>query len=260
MDYQDGNIRPKFLVFKEEYEAQKYVANLLVSLVNESPNAVIGLSYTSGISGVFKELITAFELGKVSFANVSIFNVFEFVNLNLKNFKKTIQNKLEENFLSFININKENVFYPASYECDVVKYKYNFSDYDNLINNYSSMDTLVIETSSLGNLGLNLPVCDFNTVTRNLEIPNRAKKIIFSNQKSSNIPDFLVTMGIQTIMNSHSIILLAFGSDKGAALYNLFFSRAYYDEWPLTALIYHNNVVVVCDQDAASYIMQRRVQ
>jgi glucosamine-6-phosphate deaminase len=70
-----------------------------------------------------------------------------------------------------------------------------------------------------------------------------------------NVPYRVITMGIKSILKARKIIVIAVGSAKAAPVSKLF-EYKYSTLWPVTSLIFHNDVTLFADIDACR-LMQK---
>ena len=64
-------------------------------------------------------------------------------------------------------------------------------------------------------------------------------------------------MGLESILNSKKIVLIATGEHKALAIKHLFEGNEDIN-WPMTILNRHHNVTIYCDEAAASLIIGRK--
>ena len=103
------------LIIKNNYEeCSKWVAEYIANKINESQKIsknkpfVLGLPTGSTPLGTYKNLISMYKDGLISFKNVITFNMDEYVNLPEDN-EQSYHYFMWNNFFKFIDIKKENV-------------------------------------------------------------------------------------------------------------------------------------------------------
>ncbi|WP_412031910.1 glucosamine-6-phosphate deaminase [Malacoplasma muris] len=256
-------IKPKFLVFPTKDNANKYVSDLIVKAVANNPNLILGLP--TGVTPliIYKNLIDANKANVISFANVSTFNMDEFIGIEDKNYEFSRHNYMDQNLFDHIDINKDNTFFPIPFGFDFnANPNYDYVDYDRFIESKGYIDLLLMGVGNNGELAFNQPNVssfeDFTSVVQLSEPTMNSLSKTFGHR--SLVPNYAVTMGIQSILYSKKIVLVAYGVEKAEALYNLFFNNEFDENWPITSLNYHTDVIVVCDKEAATYIMERKIQ
>lgn len=81
-------------IFENEEDLNATGAGLIASLLQTKPRAVLGLATGSSPVGIYKQLITLYQKGLVSFAQASSFNLDEYVGLPTEH---------RESYRSFMN-------------------------------------------------------------------------------------------------------------------------------------------------------------
>ena len=254
---QNNNIiRPKFLVFPEIKYAAKHVANLVLEQIKANSHSVLGLPTGETPVTVYKELINLYNQNKVSFKNVTTFNLDEYIGLSEADYVNTYRHFMKTNFFDFVDINPSNVYFPASYT-DPENCVADYTVYDNLIASKNYMDLLILGVGENGHIGFNEPFTDINSRTH---LTSLTENTIRNNSQyialNTKTPVQAVTMGLSTILSAKKIVLIAFGAKKANALSKLFFARDFEQEFPITSLINNPNVTIICDKEAASAIIQ----
>lgn len=256
-------IKPKFLVFPTKDNANKYVSDLVVKAVASNPNIILGLPTGLTPLTIYKNLIDANKANLISFANVSTFNIDEFIGIEEKNYELSRHHYMDQNFFDHIDIDKNNTFFPIPFGFDFNSNpNYDYVDYDRFIESKGYIDLLLMGVGSDGQIGFNQPNMvnfdDFTYVTELSQPTMNALSKSFGHR--SLVPNYAVTMGTQSLLYAKKIVLIAYGVEKAEALYNLFFNNEFDENWPVTSLNYHTDVIVVCDKEAATFIMERKIQ
>ena len=79
---------------------------------------------------------------------------------------------------------------------------------------------------------------------------------LFFGGKIEEVPTQAVTMGIGSIMDAKKVVLLAFGAGKQDAVVGLV-EGPVTAMCPCSALQYHNDCIVICDEEAAAKLQQK---
>lgn len=255
-------IKPKFLVFENQQQADKYVSDLIIKQINALPQSNIALPTGSTPLGIYKNLIDAYNSNVVSFEYVKTFNLDEFVGIDKKDYNKSFKWFMEENLFNHININKDNTFYPINYDFNPSSNpNFDYIEFDRLIESNDWLDLTILGVGDDGHIAFNDPGAIYEGFTSLVEFSEKRKNdLTKSFGHRSLVPNYGVTMGIQTILYSRKIVLVAYGKKKAKAIYELFFTEGVYNpEWPLTALNFHSDVVVICDKEAAEEVNSKRI-
>ncbi|MDN6111864.1 MAG: glucosamine-6-phosphate deaminase [Tetragenococcus halophilus] len=123
--------------------------------------------------------------------------------------------------------------------------------YDDIIA-ANPIDIQVLGIGQNGHIGFNEPGTSFEATTHVVELTEstvNANKRYFD--KVGDVPTRALTMGIQSIMKSKKIILMAFGEAKADAVKAMIDVKVT-EDFPASVLQKHDDVVVIIDEDAAS--------
>ncbi|MCT8311020.1 glucosamine-6-phosphate deaminase [Tetragenococcus halophilus] len=123
--------------------------------------------------------------------------------------------------------------------------------YDDIIA-ANPIDIQVLGIGQNGHIGFNEPGTSFEATTHVVELTEstvNANKRYFD--KVEDVPTRALTMGIQSIMKSKKIILMAFGAAKADAVKGMIDGKVT-EDLPASVLQKHDDVVVIIDEDAAS--------
>src|SRR3989344_2318733 len=101
----------KVITVKNYDELSAKVADLVLAQIKNKPDSVLGLATGSTTLGLYKKLIEAYQQGKVSFADVTTFNLDEYIGLTTDD-PRSFHSAMWENFFKHIDIKKENIFIP----------------------------------------------------------------------------------------------------------------------------------------------------
>lgn len=237
------------LIILNKSEADKKVSQEIINLINDKKNCVLGLATGSTPEGVYTLLVEAYKQGKVSFKDVTTFNLDEYVGLadsHPQSYRYFMNNHL---FLHVdINLDKTHVPGNKGDENDL-------SVYDENIKKHGGIDLQLLGIGSNGHIAFNEPGTPFDSKTH---IVTLKESTIKDNSRFFNsideVPTSSITMGLDSIMNAKKIILMAFGKNKAEAICKMFTKDANVD-LPASILQKHDNVTIYCDEEAASLLI-----
>jgi glucosamine-6-phosphate deaminase len=155
-----------------------------------------------------------------------------------------------QNLFSQININPDKIHIPDGMTADVPA---TCAAYEQAILDAGGIDLQVLGIGSDGHIGFNEPTSSFASRTRikTLTQETVADNARFFDGDESKVPRHCITMGIGTIMDAGSTVMLAFGAGKAEAI-------AAMVEGPVAAMVpasilqHHSNAKVFIDEAAAT--------
>ena len=229
----------------------KIACSLIVEHIQKNDFPVLGLATGSTPEGLYSSLIKEYRHGKVSFRNVSTFNLDEYVGLTKDN-ANSYQFYMKEKLFDHIDILSEQGHLPNGISEDLEQ---DCLDYEKLIQKAGHIDIQVLGLGLNGHIGFNEPGTPFSSRTHVVELAEstrRANARFFSGIE--DVPTQAISMGIATIMESKKILLLASGKEKAEALY-LMMNNEVSEEFPASILQLHPDVTIIADRWALSKVL-----
>jgi glucosamine-6-phosphate deaminase len=231
------------IYIEENYNAlSEKASEIIADFIKEKPICVLGLATGSTPIKTYDLLGKLCKAGKISFKNVTTFNLDEYLGLSKLN-SQSYHFFMEKNLFSKIDIDRKNIFFPT----DLKDYK----KYDEKIREKGGIDLQILGIGSNGHIGFNEPGSKFSSKTRAVLLAESTIKDnsrFFKNKK--DVPKKAVTMGISTIMGAKKIILLANGANKQEAVLNALYSPVSRKN-PASILQEHKGLIAVLDKEAA---------
>ncbi|MDH8678711.1 glucosamine-6-phosphate deaminase [Fusibacter bizertensis] len=238
------------IIVKDYEEMSRKAAHLFVAQILNKPNSVLGLATGSTPMGLYKELIRFFNEGMISFQSATAFNLDEYVGLE-KEHPQSYWRFMQENFFTKVDLPVERQFIPSGVAEDIAAESYN---YDKNITSKGGIDLQVLGIGRNGHIGFNEPDLKFEARTHVVKLDEQT---IEDNARFfddiSMVPTLAISMGVKTIMQSRSIILLASGKEKGEAIKKML-SGNITPELPASVLQLHPSVTAIIDLAAASML------
>jgi len=227
---------------KSYEEMSEKAAEILISEIKKNPNIVIGFATGSTPIGLYKLLAMHYKKGKVDFSKIISFNLDEYYPI-LRKDRNSFFYFMHKNLFNRININSVNINLLNGEAKDV---EMECENYEKMIKN-KLIDIQILGLGVNGHIGFNEPPAEKTSKTRLVGLSQETIKI----NKTENTK--ALTMGIATIMGAKKIILLASGKSKAEAIKHLIEGKE--DEnWPVSFLRRHKNLVVIIDKEAAGLL------
>lgn len=236
------NMKVKVLSKQAIYQE---IANNISKLINEKPNAVLGLATGGTAMGVYVELVKLFNEKKISFKQIKSFNLDEYYPIDDTN-DQSYRYYMNHNLFDHVDIDKNNTFFPS---ID------NYQNYDQQIAQAGGIDFQVLGIGSNGHIAFNEPGTDFDSLTHVVKLANSTIKdnARFFNNKVELVPTQAISMGLKSIMNAKQIVLIATGQNKAKAIKQLIEGNAN-TNLPASILKSHPDVIIYLDKEAASLL------
>ena len=197
---------------------------------------------------VYKELIRMHKEENLSFRNVIAFVEYEFYPL--ANPSAGNLARLKEELFDQVDIDPANIYCPdGSMPKDAIL---DFCrQYEETIQSVGGIDCMLLGIGNSSNIMFNVGGTTISSRTRMVLLEGASRKEAartFPSQE--NVPAGIITMGISTMMNARSVILMAWGEDKASIVAKTVEGKVS-DAVPSSYLQNHPNAKVVIDLSAA---------
>ena len=197
-------------VISAENENALKAAEHIRRTLREKPDAVLALTAGRSTEKLYARLSEMCADGEISFSRARIFAVAELVGADKG---KSQREKLENELISRIDINRENVFFPDEENC---------AGYEEQIARVNGIDLAVLGIGMNGHIGYNEPGTQFETFTRVQKLTKSTKRELGADYEGI---ERAVTMGIKTLTDAKDIILLAAGEEKADIVFKAVYGR-----------------------------------
>lgn len=238
----------EIIIQKESAQAAEIGARIIARQIKEKSDSVIGLATGSTPVSMYQKLIEM----DLDWSQVTTFNLDEYIGLP-KEHPQTYHSFMWENLFRHINIDASKVHIPDGNASDIPGH---CAEYEAAIVAAGGIDIQVLGIGTDGHIGFNEPSSSLASRTR---IKTLTERTVQDNARffdsAEEVPRHVITMGIGTIMEARTNLLLAFGDNKSAAIAGAV-------EGPITAnnpasILQMHPSVKVCLDDAAAEKLER---
>ena len=238
------------VIIAENYdEMSKKASEILINIVKNNPNAILGLATGSSPIGTYQYMIKDHKENGTSYKNVSSVNLDEYVGLTADH-DQSYAYFMRTNLFDFIDIDLNNTNLPCGTASDT---QAECNRYNALLETMQQ-DVQVLGLGSNGHIGFNEPNTPFSSVTHVVDL---AESTIKDNSRLfasiDDVPKQAFSMGIKNIMQAKSIVMVVSGKNKAQAVKAMVQGEVT-PALPASVLQLHPNVTVICDKDAGSLL------
>ncbi len=238
------------IIQRDAQSASVVAARLISQLLREKPNAVLGLVAGQSPLPLYSELVRKHREGHIDFSRVTVFTMDEFVGIP-PDHPASYSSFIRRHFLDHVNIPAEQIRMPDGRAHDIPEH---CRAYEAAIRHAGGIDLQILGIGTEGHIGFNEPTSSLASRTRTKTLTPRTRRD-FAPQfgGEDRVPNFILTMGLGTIMEARQCMLLAFGKTKANAIARTI-------EGPVTAMMpasilqMHPVVKVFLDQPAAALL------
>lgn len=238
------------LKFNNEEDFTETGANLIVSLLQSNPKAVLGLATGSSPVGVYARLVEMYRKGIVSFAKASSYNLDEYVGLP-EDHPQSYRSFMNGHLFNHVDIDLARTHVPNGNAPDLTA---ECLAYDQMLEENGPVDLQILGIGSNGHIGFNEPDASLSGGTHVVDLlPGTREANARFFDKPEDVPNQAVTMGIGGILKAKQILLLVRGEAKAEAVRQAI-EGPITTQCPASLLQSHPNVVVLLDEGAAKWL------
>lgn len=250
---QDNNFNKRHeklpvFIYDDQHQASINLVNTILATLTQKESRgeklVLGLSTRSATIPVYELFAKAHREGR-SFKNVVVFGINEFYPLN-RNQLQSHYRFLKEYIFDVLDI-PENQIHFLDGEVSRSHVVEHCQDYEKKIAAYGGIDILI--TSGMGS---NEPGSPYNSRTRLITLNTNTRISAASEFFGVDfVPNYALTMGIQTLLESKTIYYLAWGEGTAKAIKNLVEGEVT-ESQPASFLQNHPQTEVIIDRAASA--------
>lgn len=249
------------IVIKDNYqELSKYAASLIAKLIRIKPNCVLGFATGATPIGTYQELARMHKQEDLDFSNVTSFNLDEYLGISMDLSKpyeldQSYARFMHEELFSKINIKPENIHIPDGLSENPDQL---CRDYEESIEEAGGIDLQILGIGGDGHWGFNEPGSTFDSRTR---VEVLTKETLDDNYEAfykkagvskEQMPKYALTMGIQTILEVKSVLMLVSGESKADIIQKALQEPVTTQVTASAIQLYKGAATVILDKAAAS--------
>lgn len=238
-------------------EAGSAAAALVVEQLRHKPSSVLGLPTGQTALPIYDALVGMHRGGVADFSQVHTVNLDEYVGVCSTD-PRSFRGFMERHFFRHVNVPADHVHFldgcakDAEEEC---------ARFERSIARLGGIDLQLLGVGRNGHIGFNEPAHDLQLRTHRVRLQQdtrRANAGSFGG-RLSEVPREALSMGMATILQATSIVLVALGGAKAPAVAWAFSGRISTDK-PVSFLQLHPDVTVIVDRAAAVNLRRERAE
>lgn len=237
---------PKTVIASSKEAAGEYVARAIADLIDQTPDAVLGLATGSSPLPVYSALaqLTAGD----DLSRVRGFALDEYVGLDPAH-PQSYRSVIAREVVQPLGLDPANVHVPPGDAADIETAG---ERYEAMIRAAGGVDVQLLGIGSNGHIAFNEPGSPLDSRTRRETLTERTR---LDNARFfdslDDVPRYCLTQGVGTILEAKRIFLLAFGEGKADAV-RAALEGPVTSDCPASALQLHPDATFVLDEAAAS--------
>jgi glucosamine-6-phosphate deaminase len=215
-------------------------AEIFLEAILRNPRVVLGLPTGRTPVTMYERVVAACGRKYHCFSDVVTFNLDEYVGIE-RTHPGSYYTFMKQHLFKFIDIDPANAHIPNGAAPDLDA---ECARYEREIAATGGLDLTFLGLGSNGHIAFNEPGTPFDARTRVVTLTESTRAANASLFPDGRVPTHAITMGIATILESKSIVLLASGEKKQAAIERLR-SGEISEDFPASALWNHPDVTVL---------------
>jgi len=239
---------PRVTVFPDAHIAARVVAVRLANALRAKPNLVFGLATGRTPVALYEELARLTALRGLDWSQATTFNLDEFVGVNHED-PGSYRRFMEEHLFRHTNLRPERINFLRG----GANPKEECQRYEGAISAAGGIDIQILGIGTNGHIGFNEPGPRLEARTHLVTLKpesRRSNAALFGGQLD-RVPTEALSMGMATILQAESLILLAHGESKAGCIAAVVHGPLT-TELPASFLQLHHDVDLILDTGAAS--------
>ena len=234
-------------IFPDEQGVAREVASRIVDALDAKPALVLGLPTGRTPLRLYEELRRLAGEGRADFSRVTTFNLDEFHGIPSAH-PGSYRSFMQRHLFDHVNIDPANINFldgtrPADDEC---------CRYEAAIAAAGGLDLLILGIGTNGHIGFNEPADGLHARTHRVTLKpetRRSNAALFGGDADA-VPTEALSMGMGTILDAKSAVLIATGERKASCIEQLV-TGPITTQLPASFLQLHRDVEIVLDEAAA---------
>lgn len=237
------------IITKDYEEMSEKAFGVMLSVIKENPQAVLGLATGTTPLGLYKRMTADHKLNGTSYKHIKTVNLDEYAGLDITN-SQSYAYFMRKNLFDMLDIDLNNTHIEngkaQNPEAECIRYNCLLKDL--------RQDIQLLGLGSNGHIAFNEPGTPFGTGTHIVKL---AESTVKDNSRLfdriEDVPEYAFTMGPENIMAAKKILILASGANKAQAVYNMV-NGAVSENCPASILRLHPDCTLIADREAGSLL------
>lgn len=239
----------RITVFHDARTVAREIATRVADALEQKPGLVLGLPTGRTPLLFYEELAALARAGKADFSRATTFNVDEFVGVPASH-PGSYRTFMQRHLFDHIDIDPSRINFLDGNARDAME---ECCRYEQAIDNAGGIDLLILGIGTNGHVGFNEPADGLAARTHRVTLKpetRRSNAALFGGDPDA-VPAEALSMGIGTILDAKSVVLLATGERKAACVEQLV-AGPITTHLPASFLQLHPEVEIMLDTAAAT--------
>jgi glucosamine-6-phosphate deaminase len=246
---------PGVTIFPDRTAVSRALAQRVANEVRTKPDIVLGLPTGRTPLELYAELVRLHAAGEIDFSRVTTFNLDEFLGVPPEH-PGSYRSFMERYLFEHVNIDRSRIHFlnggaqDPTAECE---------RYEREIDAVGGIDLQIIGIGTNGHIGFNEPAAELEARTHRVTLKpetRRSNAMLFGNDPQQ-VPAEALSMGMGTILQARSVVLLATGAGKAGCVERVV-QGPITTSLPASFLQLHRHAELMLDEPAAQALARAR--
>lgn len=235
-------------IFTNSHQASSYVVQVIIETIHNclQSQGYCRLALPTGNTPIetYTLLVQSYNEGKVSFKNTEIFLLDEYYPIEPED-ECSFHYFINYHLIRHIDLPKENFHFLQG---NIAREQINnhTANYEANIRAKGGIDLMILGIGQNGHIGFNEPGTHINSVTRKVVLSPQTRVVNAPPFAQRSVPYTAMSIGLQTILHSKKILLMAWGEHKAPVIQQTL-EGSVCQEIPASILQLHHNTTFVLD-------------
>ncbi|MDQ0473662.1 glucosamine-6-phosphate deaminase [Labrys wisconsinensis] len=220
-----------------------HAADRIAALLHRKPDAAIALPTGQTPLMLYRELAQRHRTGALSLAAAHLFNLDEYLGLPGRH-PMSYAAFLRDNLIDLVDADPARVHLLDGASADPAAA---CAAHDRAVEAAGGLDLAILGLGVNGHIAFNEPGCSWQTRGHVVDLAEATLARHREQTGRGDLPKRGLTMGVATLREARSVLLLASGSGKRAAMAALLAGRGDPD-WPVTSMLTHPDLLVLAEE------------
>jgi glucosamine-6-phosphate deaminase len=245
---------PRVAIFPDRTAVSRALAQRVANEVQAKPDIVLGLPTGRTPLELYAELVRLHAAGEIDFSRVTTFNLDEFLGVPPEH-PGSYRSFMERYLFEHVNIDRSGINFlnggatDPTVECE---------RYERELDAAGGIDLQIIGIGTNGHIGFNEPAAELEARTHRVTLKpetRRSNAMLFGNDPEQ-VPAEALSMGMGTILQARSVVLLATGAGKARCVERVVHGPIT-TSLPASFLQLHRHAELMLDGAAAEALARR---
>ena len=235
-------------------QGRQTAASLVEQAIKKNPTLRFGLAAGNTSVGFYQALVHLHRSTHLDLSGVEFFSLDEFLGLPSGS-SMSYEAFFHQHLFRHVNADPAHIhLLRGEPQGDITSYCHS---YEQLISDRGGIDVQLLGIGINGHLAFNEPMSSFRSRTRMCLLSIETRENLSRTFNEREVPEWAVTIGLGTIAEARTLLMLAFGKEKAKAIAQAV-EGSLSAAIPASSIQLHPNAIVILDPEAAGDLKYKK--